>query len=68
MNVEGIFCDLARAFDCVNHEILLVKLHFYGNGGVCEDWFRSCLTDRNQKVEVKPRNTTKIFFSLTGVH
>jgi hypothetical protein len=28
MHVGGIFCDLA--FGCVNHEILLAKLHFCG--------------------------------------
>jgi hypothetical protein len=51
MHVGGIFCDPAMAFDCVNHEILFAKLHFYGSHGVTADWFRSYLTNRRQKVE-----------------
>jgi len=30
MHVAGIFSDLVKAFDCMNHEVLLTVLHFYG--------------------------------------
>jgi len=60
MHVGGIFFDLAKG---VNHEILLPKLHFYGVLGVSEDWFKSYLTNRRQKVEVKSPNSTQNFFS-----
>jgi hypothetical protein len=32
-HVGGIFCDLAKAFNCVNLEILLSKLHYFGIQG-----------------------------------
>jgi len=63
MHVGGIFYDLRKAFDCVNHEILLVKLHVYGIPGVWEDWFKSYFTNIWQKVEVKSPNRALIFFS-----
>jgi len=63
MHVGGILCDLAKVSDSVNHEILLAKLHFYVIQSVSEDWFRSYLTNRRQKVVVKSK-----FFSLKGVH
>jgi hypothetical protein len=33
MHVGGIFCDLAKAFECINHKILISKLHSVGIQG-----------------------------------
>jgi len=48
--VGGIFCDLQKAFDCVNYKMLLNKLHFYGIDGTFKTLIESYLTNRYQKV------------------
>ena len=44
----GIFIDFAKAFDTVNHQILLSKLHHYGIRGVAHDWVNSYLSNSQQ--------------------
>ena len=39
----GVFVDLKKVFDIVDHNILLEKLDYYGIKGVVKDWFRSYL-------------------------
>jgi hypothetical protein len=41
-----VFCDLSKAFDTLNHENLLKKLHHYRIRGHTQAWVRSYLTDR----------------------
>ena len=49
-HVCGIFVDLQKAIDTVNHEILLQKLNYYGIRGTIHNWFRSYLLNRKQIV------------------
>ena len=54
--VGGLFCDLQKAFDCVNYDILLSKMKFYGITGVANRLMESYLGNRYQRVNINGHN------------
>ena len=61
-----IFCDLKKAFDTCNHNILLKKLHKLGIRDMELEWFRSYLTNRQQFVSIDSIDSILLTI-LTGV-
>jgi hypothetical protein len=62
-NVGGIFCDLEKAFDCVNHDLLMKKLKFYEIVGNAYAIIKSYLSDRYHRVCIDDDETYSQTFS-----
>ena len=60
----SIFLDFAKAFDTVNHSILLQKLQYYDMRGHVLDWFTSYRNDRKQCVSLQ--NTNSDFITISN--
>jgi hypothetical protein len=65
MHVSGMFYDLAKGIDCVNHESLLTKLRYFGTKGSMANWL-SYLTGRKPKIKIKSPYTTQSTHSNWG--
>ena len=57
----SLFCDLQKAFDRVNHEILLSKMKFYGILGTVNKLIESYLRNRYKRVLMNSNNSNKAF-------
>lgn len=66
LQVDAIYTDFLKAFDKIDHNILLIKLRAYGISGTKLEWFSSYLCDRLQVVRINGIFSQE-FFSTSGV-
>ena len=63
----GVFIDLSKVFDTVNHSILLKKLKLYGITDKNPAWFQSYLSNRKQYIEIGENRKTDPKYVISGV-
>ena len=57
------FFELEKAFDCLNHEILISKLQFYSVHGKAKSWLESYLNNRYMRVQIPEGGSKPASFS-----
>ena len=65
--VAALFIDLTKAFDTVDHSILLSKLHHYGVQGTEQKWFKLYLSGRHQVTAVNEKQSAELQEKAYGV-
>jgi len=58
------FFYLEKAFDCLNHSILLSKLQFYGVSGKAKSWFESYFSNRYMRAQILDEGLNQMSFSV----
>ena len=66
-NSIGVFIDLSKAFDTLDHKLLLQKLDIYGIRGTALSWFQSYLENRTLRVKIQSANG-HITYSLNNMN
>ena len=64
--ILGVFLDLKKAFDTIDHSILIKKVQHYGFRGLVSNWFSSYLADQKQNTIVN-EHTSELGVVKTGV-
>jgi hypothetical protein len=62
--VLGVFLDLTKAFDTVNHKRLLNKLELYGIRGVANSWFTDYLSNRPQSTRINNYRSENVSMTM----
>lgn len=63
----ALYMDLSKAFDTINHKILLQKMEHYGIRGLALKWFQDYLNNRKQRVTFNLKNSKLIKSNTTTI-